>query len=182
MARPVEKSEQRSEIGFNVDICSIFSGSFLIIGLGSPIRRDDQAGLIACDELNNTGLICVRCDYGLEHCLSDIVEKKPRRLVIIDSVLYENGKPGEVIISDDSSLGENLSLITTHNIPVSRVIDYLKTNGVVHQVYIIGIYPKDIEIGLEISFEVRSAIDLLVNKIKECFRRTEERRELGVSR
>lgn len=109
--------------------------------------------------------------------MSDIIEMKPRRLIIIDSVIYDNGKPGEIIIVDDSSLGEDISLITTHSIPAKRIIEYLKANGLVNQVYILGIHPRDIDIGLEVSFEVKSAIDILVRAVIECFRRVEERRE-----
>lgn len=168
MAGPPEKSQQRSKVAFTETLCTLFTGNFMIVGLGSPIRRDDQAGLIACDELARAGVDCVKCEFGLENCIDAIVDRKPRILLIIDAVLYNGGKPGEIVLTDYSSIDHGTYLVTTHSIPLDKLVSYLRASGFVEDIYIIGVYPKDIDIGLEVSFEVKVAIDELVWHVRQC--------------
>lgn len=179
MARPTEESKQRSKVAFTETLCSLFSYDHVFIGIGSPIRRDDQAGLLACDELNRIGLDCLRCEYGLENCIDEVINRKPRNLVIIDAVLYEGGRPGELVLADYSSIINNTYLLTTHSIPLDKLIDYLRASDVVEKVYIIGIYPRDIDIGFEISFEVKAAIDELISYIRQCLETRREAVSMG---
>lgn len=173
----VKESEQRSEISTNTDFCSLFHDSFLIAGVGSPLRQDDQAGLLACDELINHGVNCVKCEYGLETCIGEIAEYRPRTLLVIDASIFKDGKPGDILLATDDSISSESMSLTTHSIPFEKSIELLRALKAIEKAYVIGIYPKSIDIGLEISFEVVSAVRHLVDKIKQCIMRRGELRE-----
>jgi len=161
-----------------IDFCSLFQNSFLIIGTGSPLRQDDQAGLIACDELLRNDVFCLKCEYGVENCFGEIERFKPRYLIIIDAALFENGRPGDIIITSEESISEVNLVLSTHNIPLTLLIDLMKKTWRLEKIYVIGIYPKSMDLGLEVSLEVFSSIERLVEEIKKCIRRERRMEEL----
>jgi len=161
-----------------IDFCSLFQNSFLIIGTGSPLREDDQAGLIACDELLKNDVFCLKCEYGVENCFGEIDRFKPRFLIIIDTALFENGKPGDVIVTSEESISEVKLALSTHGIPVTLLIELMKKMWKLEKLYVIGIYPKSVDVGLEVSLEVSSSIERLVEEIKKCIKRERRVEEL----
>jgi hydrogenase 3 maturation protease len=157
------------------DLCSLLKRSFLILGLGSPLRQDDQAGLIACDLLAERGIECFKCEYGLENCIDMFRDVHIETLVLIDTALFRGGTPGEVIIAGEESI-EDLGLaISTHYIPLKVLLDYMKSVGIYKSLVVIGIYPKNLDIGEEVSSEVLKAVESIVNMIKLCIEGVGER-------
>lgn len=150
------------------ELCALFKSSFLIIGIGSPLRSDDQAGLLLCDELINRNVNCIKCEYGIENCLDIVNEVKPEILVVIDTALFKGGTPGDIILVNERNLEENILPITTHGIPLKTIVELLKAMGSIKEFYLLGIYPKTLEIGLEVSSEVYEAAINLANRVKEC--------------
>ncbi|MEM4717444.1 MAG: hydrogenase maturation protease [Desulfurococcaceae archaeon] len=178
MGRPIKEGEQRTEIAYNTDICSLFHNSFLVIGIGSPLRTDDQAGLLACEELSSRGVNCIRCEYGLESCISEIVEYSPKTLIVLDAVIFNGGEPGDIIVATANSIDSDKLVLTTHSIPFSKSIELVRAMSNIDNIYIIGIYPKSINVGLEISHEIHIAIKHLVDAVIKCIKRKEEGRVL----
>ncbi|MEM3763168.1 MAG: hydrogenase maturation protease [Desulfurococcaceae archaeon] len=156
---------------FSPEQCTIFSHNTLILGVGSPLRSDDNAGLLLCDLLAEKGVECVKCEYGLENCFDVIIERKPRTLVIVDAAFFEKGKPGDVVLVTEENLVDTVQLVTTHNIPVRLVLEVIKRTTKVERAYLIGVYPKTMEIGFDVSSEVRNTIEKLANVIVECLNR-----------
>jgi len=139
----------------------LLSGKYLIVGVGSPLRSDDQAGLLFCDELLERGIECVKCEYGLENCIGEIAGRRAERLVIVDAVIYDGAKPGEVVIAGEDALVEKYTLATTHSIPVKMLIRMLREAGV-RDIYVVGIAPSSLDYGLDVSSEVVNSIRMLV--------------------
>lgn len=153
------------------DFCSIFQHPFLIIGVGSPLRQDDQAGLIVCDELNKDNVLCLKCEYGIENCFDEVLKYKPKTLVVVDTVIYKNGKPGEIVVVGEEAIDTISTAISTHYIPFKSIIEILKDAGSISEVYVIGIHPRILEVGFELSEEVALAISELVQRVKQCITR-----------
>lgn len=150
--------------------CNIFKGNFLIVGIGSPLRSDDQAGLILCDILNQNGVNCIKCEYGFENCVDIVIEKSPEKLVIIDTAIFSGGNPGDVIFLDSIEAFDSTCILTTHNIPIGFLLNTIKELSSIREVYIIGIYPRNLEIGLEVSREVINSLYILAESIVKCFK------------
>lgn len=152
--------------------CDFFGEKTLILGVGSPLRSDDQAGLVLCDILNQNGVECLKCEYGVENCLDVIIERSPERLLIFDAALFSGGSPGDLVYAGDLEVLDGVSLLTTHNIPLKLVLDLIRSSSPVREIRVVGIYPKNLDIGVSISNEVMRAISTLVESILKCFKRT----------
>lgn len=163
---------------FLSELCSIVvHDGTLIVGVGSPLRSDDAAGLLLCDLLVAKGVNCVKCEYGLENCIDIIAFNKPERLVVMDAALFENGIPGDVVIASTEALDNRISLVTTHSVPLKLVLKILQESYGVKDTYLIGIYPKSLEIGSDISDEVYTTLLKLVDVIVECLKQVREGRD-----
>jgi len=134
----------------------------VIACVGSPLRMDDQAGLIVCDKLLENGVDVVRCEYGLENCVHEITARSPRALLIIDAVYSNKLSPGDIVlVGEDELISEDVFPVTTHNIPLKNILSLLKMEIGLNEVYLLGIMVKSLDIGLEVSMEVSRSIDYL---------------------
>ncbi|MEM2025139.1 MAG: hydrogenase maturation protease [Desulfurococcaceae archaeon] len=149
-------------------LCGIFKESFLIVGLGSPLRGDDQAGLLVCEELQSLGVECIKCEYGLENCTDYVMAKKPRALIILDAALFENGCPGDIVVTDEGAIAEGNIIVSTHSIPLRVVLSALKSERAFEKVFLIGIYPDRLDLGLDVSSAVLTSVNKLANYISTC--------------
>lgn len=159
-------------------LCSIVSHeNTLIVGIGSPLRSDDAAGLLLCDLLVTKGVNCIKCEYGLENCIDVVALIKPERLLVIDTALFENGKPGDVVIASTEALDDEISLVTTHSIPLKLVLRVLQESYGVKDVHLLGIYPKSLEVGINVSDEVYTTLLRLVDVITKCLEQVHKWRD-----
>ena len=124
----------------------------LIIGVGSPLRRDDAAALYLVEELRRRGYSCVlECPMGVELCAHRIREISPELLIIVDAALgIEAGNV--TIINEPPSQG----LWTTHNIDPVLIHRYLSSYADKVVYLLLGV--KDVRIGEGLSMEARRAI------------------------
>lgn len=154
---------------FSRNLCSILiQPGTLVLGVGSPLRSDDGAGLMFCDILSAKGMECLKCEYGLENCMDLIELKKPKRLVIVDAALFNGGEPGDIVLARDHEVEERLLPVTTHSLPLKLVLKILRDSVGIEEVHIIGIYPKSLEIGEQVSIEVQHSLSILADVFKDC--------------
>ncbi len=138
---------------------------YSIVCLGSELRSDDRLGLVICDELVKNGIDSVKCVYGLENCISDIIDRKMEKILLIDGVVVENYKPGDIVLIYGIDALRDYSLTTTHTIPVGLAINYLRKMGLAKNIVVLGIVVENIGIGLEISSRVKKSIESITKTI-----------------
>lgn len=142
----------------------------MIACVGSPLRSDDQAGLLLYNLLKDKGLPIVECEYGLENCMLEISEYKPEKLLIIDAVYSEKLEPGDLVLLDENSIREELPVTSTHNIPLKQVLALLKHVAGVKEIYLLGVQVKSIELGDRVSPEVCESIKKLAIVLEKTYR------------
>lgn len=150
----------------------VCSDSVLIACVGTELRSDDRAGLEVCRRLKELGVgghaHVIECEFGLETCVDRIAEERPKRLVVVDAVLTtEGGEAGEVVIAKLEDVVEGF-LATTHNVPLSMMVKYLRALGCCEEVYVLGIVAKNLDLGEELSPEVMKGVEKLVNILAEA--------------
>lgn len=136
------------------------SSNYVVAFVGSPLRSDDRFGLVLYEELSNRNGRLIKCEYGLENCIYEILEKKPNVLIVVDAVLTNGLMPGDIVFIDLSNVKDPPYTLTTHNIPLSVTMDLLKINGV-SSIYLLGVTVKNLDVGLELSEEVKASIGVL---------------------
>jgi len=141
----------------------------LILGVGTPLKTDDSFGLVACDFLNSMGIECVKCEYGLESCLTDINDKRPKALLIIDAVLARGTPPGSIILADESAIASGEILVTTHNIPLKTLLEILRKEYGVERTMIIGVTPFSLDYGLDLTSDMVRSLEYFIKVFKQAF-------------
>ncbi len=144
-------------------IIDYVSKSYLIVCVGTYLRRDDYLALYLCRKLNELGIKTVECEYGLENCLDVITELRPKGLLIIDAILADV-PAGTIVLSKEEDIRDGI-LATTHNIPIKLIIKYLKEVYGVGDAAVLGIRALDLSFGEGLSEIIKETIDELINKL-----------------
>jgi hydrogenase 3 maturation protease len=129
--------------------------------MGSELRGDDACGILVAREIQKAFPLCgeqqkLRVFEGgtvPENLTGEIKRFNPTHLVIIDSV--DSGKkPGAIdLFNPEETVGITCS---THRLPLSLMSGYLvKSTGC--RIVILGIQPKQIEFGGDVSREVNNS-------------------------
>lgn len=126
----------------------------LILGIGSDLKGDDAAGILAAQKLESKFEVIIG-GTAPENFTSEIKRIKPSHLIIIDSAQM-NEPPGYIrLIDSDEISGYSFG---THALPLSVMINYLKEYFPLKTI-IIGIQPKTLAFGAPPSVEVKKAIN-----------------------
>jgi hydrogenase 3 maturation protease len=129
----------------------------VILGVGSQLRSDDALGLEVIRRLEGKIRDHVRLLEGgtvPENYTQVIREFGPTHILMIDAAQL-NQEPGYTrLISANKIFGIPTS---THSIPLNMLAEYLKksTNA---KIALLGIQPKSLQFGEELSQEVKAAV------------------------
>jgi len=152
------------------------AGKVAVLGVGSELRGDDVAGIIAAQQIKKISskkklLLPIKVFIGStapENLTGEIKKFKPSHLIIIDSADM-NVPPGQVSIITPDEIGG--TSFCTHSLPLNVIIDYLQQSCRNLKVITIGIQPKNLSVGRPISKEVDSAAQELAVIIINLFKK-----------
>ena len=135
--------------------------SVLVICIGNRDGGDDAIGPYIADKLKQEecDLIVLDCGTVPENFTSVVKRHNPKNLIIIDAVEMSLNA-GEMRIVPKEKIG--VMHISTHGIPISVLINYLKQY--VEDITFIGIQPETM--SGEISKDVKKSGERLVELIK----------------
>ena len=111
---------------------------------------------------SNRKVIVIDAGYTPENVIEQIIELKPKYILIIDAADF-GGKPGEVKIINKEHIPE--TSLSTHSISLKIIAAILReeTNAAIN---FLGIQPKTVVMGEGLSAEVRKAADKIIKKLK----------------
>jgi hydrogenase 3 maturation protease len=125
--------------------------------IGKRNSGDDAIGPYIADKLE---IPVINCETVPENYLSIVKRYNPKNLIIIDAVDMDL-PPGEIRIIPEKKIG--VMHISTHGIPLSLLIKYLKK--FIPNVTLIGIQPKSLTGPL--STQVKKSGDFLIKILKK---------------
>lgn len=136
----------------------------VLVGVGNPLRGDDGFGPELVGRLGEA-MPFKTIDAGdmPEDCLEQVIALKPDRVLIADAVAC-GGKPGDVVLLEPESLGKKIS-VSTHQLPLLMFIRLIKERLPGVEIKILGLQPKNIDLGKGLSAQADRTIDLLVDII-----------------
>lgn len=135
---------------------------YLILCIGNRDGGDDGIGPYIADNFqSNNEIKVIDCGTTPENYTSTVNEYKPKTVIIIDSTDM-NLQPGEIRIIPSEKIG--LMHISTHGIPISILINYLKKNT--KDILLIGIQPSKMygDITPTIKKSGEKLIEIIKNK------------------
>ena len=157
------------------DLLDIFGScsepKIFILGIGSEFKADDAAGVVLaknlldrCSNKNSkfqSRLMIIDGSTAPENYTGDIKKFAPTHLVLVDAAEMGTAPGTAKLIPSNKIGGVSFS---THVLPIAVMINYLN-QSVKFETVIIGVEPKDLEFGKEMSTEVKNTVDMLSNDI-----------------
>ncbi|MBU2565715.1 MAG: hydrogenase maturation peptidase HycI [Candidatus Thermoplasmatota archaeon] len=134
----------------------------ILMGIGNVLKGDDGIGCYIAKNLEEKNWLSLDCGTAPENFTSVIRKNKPEILVIVDAA--DMGIDAGVfrIVSEEKI--ENIG-ISTHNMPLSFLINYLKDSA--NRIIFIGIQPKTIRDSDKISEKLKKSAEQLKEILRE---------------
>jgi hydrogenase 3 maturation protease len=118
----------------------------VVIGIGNPLRRDDNIGVKIIEGLEGnvpSSVLLIKSETIPENYLEPIIQFKPTHILLIDAALL-NTKPGSIKLMH--SLPVSRLPISTHILPLQIFCEYL-TKLINPQIALLLIQPEDTSFG-----------------------------------
>jgi hydrogenase 3 maturation protease len=130
----------------------------LFVGIGNVLKQDDGVGVYISNNIKRTQIIkTLTVEVSIENYISKINQINSENLILIDCVDF-NKNPG---FWDILPVNKINGLITnTHNISLNKISELFNNKA-----YILGIQPKTIQFGENLTSEIKRTADLLIKKI-----------------
>ena len=142
-----------------------------MLAIGNELRGDDGLGPLFAKKLSqntNDSSNVVVIDGGTvpENFTGSLRNEKPTHVILIDAVEM-NGNPGDIEFIEKERISQ--FNVSTHAMPISFLIKYLETTSS-FKIILIGIQPKKMVLGEEVTLEVENSLNDLVNIFKKSFK------------
>lgn len=143
----------------------ILKGKVVIVGIGNTLRGDDGCGPALIERLQGKiNAVCIDAGTAPENYTGKIIKEKPETILIVDAV-HLGLTPGKYDILKGRDILK--SGFTTHDMSPNMFIDYLsKETGA--QVYMLGVQPKAVSFGDNMSRNMEEALKEIEKLIKEA--------------
>ncbi|OYT31057.1 MAG: hypothetical protein B6U94_04410 [Thermofilum sp. ex4484_79] len=147
--------------------------NYLIVCMGNSLRGDDSVGLLVGQNLISHGCEnVIIVESSLENALGFIIEKKPEVVLFIDAV-HSSLEEGDIIFVKIGEYKDSLRthLLTTHSLPFSLLLEYLKQELPNTDFYLVGIQVSHTIIGTQLCSKVEKAEKMLVKVMLDILKR-----------
>jgi hydrogenase maturation protease len=141
----------------------------LIVGVGNLILRDEGVGVHAVRELEKRDLPAhVKVIDGGTYLMDLLnVIQEAERIIVIDA-LRGGGKPGTVYrVTPDDLMAETERTLSLHQVGLLEVLGMVRQLGGEPHAVIIGVEPKEISWGMELTPEVEARLPRVIDAVFE---------------
>lgn len=136
----------------------LLEGRVIVLGVGNRCRRDDGAGSLLAEQLDErTGVQVIDAGAVPENYVEKVARSRPDTILILDAADF-GGAPGDLRILEPELVGP--SGVSTHVLSLQIIADFLKARTQA-RLAVLAIQPADIGLGTELSEEVSRAVELL---------------------
>ena len=139
----------------------------VIVGIGHPLRGDDALGPCLIKRLEgHIDTLCIDAGSAPENYLGKIIKASPDVVLFIDAVDFSQ-EPGYYKILEQEEILK--TGFTTHDLSPKMLIEYLAAETQA-KIYLLGIQPKDLGIGQELSLPVQKTLTELEGLLKASYK------------
>lgn len=131
----------------------------LVLGIGNRLKGDDGFGSVLAQRLKvyeNENIRIIDAKEVPENYIAQIMNFKPKFIIVIDTIYSKEKKPGEIFILEDI---QSLPSLSTHASSLNLLLDLLRVQDLKFKTFLFGVVPKDISFNEFLSQEVKSGLD-----------------------
>ncbi len=140
----------------------------VVMSLGNPIKSDDNIGNLVVDKLKKDlagdYFVFIKAEISPENFFFKIAQLNPSIIYLIDTVPFSD-KIGDVKVFDFHDIVK-LPMTTTHNMSVT-MLSMLAGGAVIK---LIGIQPKKMDFGEELSPELKERFWEIYGKVEKIIK------------
>ena len=145
----------------------VLRGKVVLVGIGNALRGDDGFGPCLVERLrDHVPAVCLDVGAAPENYAGRIARENPDTILLADAV-HLNRAPGEYALLGIADILR--SGFTTHDMSPHLFIEYLEVHTRA-AIYLLGLQPKSLSLGTEMSEPVRRAVRALATQIGEALR------------
>jgi hydrogenase 3 maturation protease len=142
------------------ELSQILLGKVLIVGIGNPLRSDDGFGPALIQRIKDKiKADCLDAGLSPENYIGKIISLKPDTILFIDTVSMNEEVATMKLIEEDQIPEYGFS---THNMSPILMIENIK-GRIKTKIFLLGIEPKSLKFGEEISEELKQKLTYLEN-------------------
>ena len=141
----------------------------LILGVGNLILKDEGVGVHAVRELEGRNLPAhVEVIDGGTYLMDLLsVIQEAERIIVIDA-LKGGGEPGTIYrVTPDDLMAETERALSLHQVGLLEVLGMVRQLGGDPHAVIIGVEPKEIAWGMELTPEVAAKLPKVIEMVME---------------
>jgi hydrogenase maturation protease len=148
-----------------------FKNKILVVGIGNLLCRDEGVGVHVIHEMQSMQLPghIELLDIGTS--TMDLISylEGVKKLIVIDA-MKAGGTPGTIYkCGREDLLPKGEGSVSLHDIGVVETLTMAKKMGMEMNTVIIGVEPKVLDWGMELSEEVKTKIPVIIEAVlKEC--------------
>jgi hydrogenase maturation protease len=129
----------------------------VVVGVGNPIREDDNVGLTILQGLQGKlsgEVLLLECEMVPEGYLLDIEEFKPTHVLLVDSAVLGR-EPGDADLVKVNEVAA-FSAVSSHMLPLRLFCEYIeKSTGA--KIRLLLVEPKSMGLGEQLTPELQMA-------------------------
>ncbi|MDA3954694.1 MAG: hydrogenase maturation protease [Bacteroidales bacterium] len=132
----------------------------LFVGIGNVLKSDDGIGVYISNKINeSTSIQKLTVEISIENYIGKINSLTPDVLILVDCVAFNKEAGYYELLAAEKVKDFTLN---THNISLKRISKLFKM-----PVYILGVQPKKIDFGEDISEAVRNTANNILDIINQ---------------
>ena len=156
------------------EIQGVFTKPVLVFGCGNVLMGDDGFGPSVAEHLKQRYQLppyvhVVDAGTGIRNILFDLAlrENKPKLMIIVDAVEFENRQPGEVFeIPLDSIPTQKVDNYSLHQFPTVNLLKEIRDQGRMEiAVFVAQVGESPSEVKAEMSEPMRAAVPKICERI-----------------
>lgn len=143
----------------------------VLIGIGNPLRRDDNVGVKIIEGLEGnvpSSVLLIKSETIPENFLEPIIQFKPTHILLIDAALLDT-KPGSIKLMH--SLPVSRVPISTHILPLQIFCEYL-TKLINPKIAFLLIQPEDTSFGEGLTQRLDAVRKQLIEHLLQIIKST----------
>jgi len=140
------------------ELLNVLQGKILLVGIGNSLKADDGFGPMLIENLRDkVKAQCLDAGMSPENFIGKIIKARPDTVIFLDAVSFD-GEPGELKFVKSDEIGEYG--FSTHNMSPKLMIENIRAQ-IKTKIAMIGVQPKSVNFGEDISYEIKEKINLL---------------------